>query len=263
MPATMLFSDLIGFTTLSERADPEALVTQLNEYLSAMTKVIFANGGTLDKFIGDAIMVVWGNVRSRGVVEDAKCAARTALAMRNELKRLNQGWRTEGRMTLGMGVGVNQGEVLAGNIGSQERADLTVIGDSVNLASRLESLTRTYGVDILVGASAVALVRDEFVFRSVARVQVKGKTEPVDVSTLLCAKGDEYDAEMLKWMESYEEGILKFRARDFTGAKNLFARFMEVYPNDYLTKMYFDHAVEYEQQPPDDAWNAVEVFKKK
>ncbi len=263
VPVTILFSDLIGFTTLTERADPEALVAQLNEYLTQMTSVVFSNGGTLDKFIGDAIMAVWGNVRSFGVAQDAKNCARAALGMRRELRQLNEKWRNEGRMGLGMGIGINQGEVIVGNIGSQERMDPTVIGDSVNLASRLEGLTRIYGVDILVGATAAELVRDEFHLRSVARVQVKGKTKPVDVFTIVDARHDDVDPQLLKWLESYEEGLEKFRARDFTEAKILFSRFLEFYPDDLLAKMYLDRALEYEQQPPDEAWDAVEVFKKK
>jgi adenylate cyclase len=263
VPATVLFSDLIGFTTLSEKADPEALVSQLNEYLSRMTSVVFSNGGTLDKFIGDAIMAVWGNVRSFGMAQDAKNCARAALGMRRELRQLNQKWREEGRMGLGMGIGINQGEVVVGNIGSHERMDPTVIGDSVNLASRLEGLTRIYGVDILVGASAAELARDEVHLRSVARVQVKGKTKPVDVFTFIGARNEEIDPEFLKWLETYEEGLEKFRARDFTDAKILFSRFLEFYPDDLLAKMYLDRALDYEQAPPDEAWDAVEVFEKK
>ena len=263
VPATMLFSDLVGFTTLAEKADPEALVAQLNEYLTRMTSVVFSNGGTLDKFIGDAIMAVWGNVRSLGVAQDAKNCARAALGMRSQLRQLNERWRDEGRMGLGMGIGINQGEVLVGNIGSQERMDPTVIGDSVNLASRLEGLTRIYGVDILVGATAAELVRDEFYLRSVARVQVKGKTKPVDVFTFVGARNEDVEPEFLKWLESYEEGLERFRARDFTEAKISFSRFLEFYPDDLLAKMYLDRALEYEQQPPDEAWEAIEVFKKK
>src|SRR5437899_1307430 len=263
VPVTILFSDLIGFTTLSEKADPEALVTQLNEHLSRMTSVIFNNGGTLDKFIGDAIMAVWGNVRSLGTAQDAKNAARAALAMRQELAQLNQKWRSEGRMGLGMGIGINQGEVIVGNIGSQERMDPTVIGDAVNLASRLEGLTRVYGVDILVGASAAELVREEFHLRSVARVQVKGKTKPVDVLTFVAARDEQVDPEFVKWLETYEEGLEKFRARDFTQAKILFSRFLEFYPDDLLAKMYLSRSLEYEHTPPDEAWDAVEVFQKK
>ena len=263
VPATMLFSDLVGFTTLSEKADPEELVRQLNEYLTKMTAVVFQNGGTLDKFIGDAIMAVWGNVRSFGQTEDAKRAVRTAIGMRGELRKLNEGWRAEGRMPLGMGIGINHGEVIVGNIGSHERMDPTVIGDAVNLASRLEGLTRVYGVDVLLGATAGELVRDEFHLRSVARAQVKGKTEPVDILTPVGARNEHVDPELLKWLESYEEGILKFRSRDFTQAKILFSRFLEFYPEDFLAKMYLERALEYERQAPDEAWNAVEVFKKK
>ena len=263
VPATVLFSDLIGFTTLSEKADPEALVSQLNEYLSRMTSVVFSNGGTLDKFIGDAIMAVWGNVRSFGMAQDTKNCARAALAMRRELKELNQKWREEGRMGLGMGIGINQGEVIVGNIGSHERMDPTVIGDSVNLASRLEGLTRIYGVDILVGPSAAELTRDEVHLRSVARVQVKGKSKPVDVFTFIGGRNEEVDPEFLKWLETYEEGLELFRARDFTEAKILFSRFLEFYPDDLLAKMYLNRALEYEQAPPDEAWDAVEVFEKK
>src|SRR6202171_4455282 len=228
-----------------------------------MTAVVFKNGGTLEKFIRDAVMCVWGNVKSFGVQEDAKCAARTAIGMRRELRKLNDGWREEGRMGLGMGIGINQGEVIVGNIGSHERMDPTVIGDAVNLASRLEGLTRIYGVDILIGATGAELVRDEFHLRSVARAQVKGKSEPVDVFTLIGSRNDDVDPELLKWIESYEEGILKFREREFKDAKILFSRFLEFYPDDFLAKMYLERALEYEQQPPDEAWNAVEVFKKK
>jgi adenylate cyclase len=265
-PVTVLFSDIVGFTSLSERADPAALVKQLNEYLSGMVARVFENAGTLDKFIGDAIMAVWGNVSSRGVEQDAKAAVRAALGMRSALRTLNAGWKAEGRDELGCGIGINQGEAIVGNIGSyqpHERLDPTVIGDSVNLASRLEALTRSYKVDILVGATVAALVRDEFYLRPVARVQVKGKTEPVDVFTVIGAKNDKIDAELLKWLEVYEEGIARFRERDFQQAKILFSRFLEFYPDDFLAKIYLERALEYEQQPPDEAWNAVEVFKKK
>jgi adenylate cyclase len=263
VPVTILFSDLVGFTTLTEKADPEALVAQLNEYLSGMTSVIFSNGGTLDKFIGDAIMCVWGNVRSFGMAQDAKNCARAALAMRRELRQLNDQWRGEGRMGLGMGIGINHGEVIVGNIGSHERMDPTVIGDAVNLASRLEGLTRIYGVDILAGATVADLVRDEIHLRSVARVQVKGKTKPVDVVTFVAARNEHVDPELLKWLETYEEGLEKFRARDFIQAKILFSRFLEFYPDDSLAKMYLDRTLDYEHSPPDEAWEAVEVFTKK
>ena len=265
-PVTVLFSDLVSFTALSEKADPAGLVSQLNRYFSAMVPMVFDNGGTLDKFVGDAIMAVWGNVKSRGATEDAKAAVRAALGMRREMPKLNAAWRAGGMNPLAFGIGINHGDAIVGNIGSyepHERLDPTVIGDAVNLASRLEALTRVYAVDILVGPSAADLVRDEFHLRSVARVQVKGKTEPVDVFTLIGARTDDVDPEFLKWLDVYEDAIRKFRDRDFKEAKILFSRFLEFYPDDALAKMYIERAREYEQTPPDDAWNAVEVFEKK
>jgi adenylate cyclase len=261
LPATVLFSDIVGFTSMTESADPEQLVAQLNEYLSRMTAAVFANNGTLDKFIGDAVMAVWGNVTSRGINEDAKACARAAITMRYELQQLNQRWKARGIAPFHFGIGINHGEVLVGNIGSQEKADPTVIGDAVNLASRLEALTRTYAVDILVGARAAELIRDEFNLRSVALVQVKGKTQPVEIFTLVGAK--ERQTEFLKQLETYEAGFRKFRERDFTQARILFSRFLDFYPDDALARMYLERAIDYEEQPPDGAWNAVEVFKKK
>jgi adenylate cyclase len=265
-PVTVLFSDLVGFTSLSEKADPVELVKQLNEYLSGMVGHVFDNGGTLDKFIGDAIMAVWGNVKSQGVEQDARSAVRTALGMRDALNKLNERWKSEGRMPLGFGVGINHGEAVVGNIGSyepHERLDPTVIGDSVNLASRLEGLTRTYGVDILLGPSVAELVSDEFHLRSVARVQVKGKTLPVDIFTLVSPRSDGANPALIEQLKWYEEGIAQFRDRRFTEAKASFKRFLEASPEDFLAKMYLDRSIDYEKEPPEADWDAVEVFKKK
>jgi adenylate cyclase len=263
IPATILFSDIVGFTSLTENADPEALVRQLNEYLSRMTAAVFEHGGTLDKFIGDAVMAVWGNVRSRGPAEDTRMAARAALAMRRELRVLNNGWHAQGIAPFAMGIGINQGDVLGGNIGSQEKADPTVIGDAVNLASRLESLTRIYAVDIILGPTATEFVREEFHVRSVARVQVKGRFDPVEIATLIGARNEDIDPDLLRHLATYEEACLKFRQRDFPAAKILLSRFLEFYPTDHLAKMYLERALEYEVAPPNEEWNAVEVFRKK
>ncbi|MGI8482116.1 MAG: CHASE2 domain-containing protein, partial [Chthoniobacterales bacterium] len=262
-PATLLFSDLVGFTAMTERADPETLVRQLNEYLTEMVAVVFENGGTLDKFIGDAVMAVWGNVRSRGVAGDAKAAACAALGMREALRRLNRKWRTEGRPELQSGIGINQGDVLMGNIGSQDRMDPTVIGDSVNLASRLEALTRIYHVDILVGPTAGELIREDFHLQTVGRVQVRGKTDPVEIFALISAKTGPVDAKLTDAMQTYESGIQSFRGRDFTHARTQFSSFLEQYPDDELAKLYLARSLEYEKQPPKEEWNAVEVITPK
>ena len=126
-----------------------------------------------------------------------------------------------------------------------------------------KALTRIYGVDILVGPSARDLIRDSFHLRSVALVQVKGKARPVEIFTLIGAKNDPGDREFLQRLELYEAGFRKFRERDFAQAKILFSQFLEFYPEDALAKMYLERALEYEERPPDESWNAVEVFQKK
>ncbi len=248
---------------MTERADPETLVRQLNEYLTEMVAVVFENGGTLDKFIGDAVMAVWGNVQSRGVAGDAKAAACAALGMREALKQLNNKWHAEGRPELQSGIGINQGDVLMGNIGSQDRMDPTVIGDSVNLASRLEALTRTYHVDILVGPTAGELIREDFHLQTVGRVQVRGKTDPVEIFALISAKTGLVDAKLADAMQTYESGIQSFRGRDFTHARTQFSSVLEQYPDDELAKLYFARSLEHEKQPPEGEWNAVEVITQK
>jgi len=125
------------------------------------------------------------------------------------------------------------------------------------------SLTRQYHVDILIGASAAELVRDEFYLRPVALAQPKGTTRPVELFTVIGSRKDDVDPEFLKWLEVYEDGLGKFRRRDFKGAKILFSRFLEFYPDDSLAKMYLERSLEYGQTPPDESWSAVEVFTKK
>jgi adenylate cyclase len=133
----------------------------------------------------------------------------------------------------------------------------------VNLASRLEGLTRTYAVDIILGPTATEFVREQFHVRSVARVQVKGKTAPVEIATLIGERTEKIDPDLLRHLETYEEALRKFRERDFKNAKILFSQFLEFYPTDHLSKMYLERALEYELAPPHRGWNAVEVFQKK
>ena len=184
-PVTILFSDLRDFTSLSETTGQDELIALLNEYLAAMVECIHEEGGTLHKFIGDAVMAVWGDLVSAGVGEDAARAARAALKMHRRLAELNERWRAAGRPELRMGVGLNHGVVLVGNIGSPRRMEFTVIGDAVNLASRLESLTKELKAGTLVGeALEPLLVLGGFVLKARGAVPVKGKAKPVAVFDL-------------------------------------------------------------------------------
>jgi len=179
---TVLFSDIRGFTSLSERLQPEEVVELLNEYLSVMTDLIFRHGGTIDKFSGDGILAFWGAPQCHE--DDAARALRTALEMRDRLAELEEQWQGRTQAPLEIGVGINTGEALVGNIGSQRRMDYTIIGDTVNLASRLQDLTKEYGIPILISGSTQARVKEIFPVSFVDTIQVRGRQQPVDLYTV-------------------------------------------------------------------------------
>lgn len=186
-PATILFSDLRDFTSLTEKLRDDALIAQLNEYLAAMVECIHAEGGTLHKFIGDAVMAVWGDLATEGVAKDGQRAARAALAMQASLAKLNEKWSASGMPSLRMGIGINHGVVLVGNIGSPRRMEFTAIGDAVNLASRLESLNKELKTSVLVGEYLRELLGPDFNLRACGAIAVKGKERPVEVFELMAA----------------------------------------------------------------------------
>lgn len=184
MPVTILFSDIRDFTPLSERSDPFALVQQLNEYFGEMVDAVMKHDGTLDKFVGDAIMAVYGAPLSVGVAEDAWRAVQTAAEMRARLIGLQQKWAKEGKPVLRIGIGLNHGDVVVGNIGSPQRMEYTVIGDPVNVASRVEGLNKQYGTDILLTESVYALVKKRVIAQPLETAAVKGREQKLTVFSL-------------------------------------------------------------------------------
>ena len=176
---TVLFSDIRGFTTFSEAGQPEGVVQQLNEYFTRMVDVVFAHRGTLDKFVGDAVMALFGAPLDDP--DHAEHAVQAAIAMLKELEDLNRRWAEEGRPTLAIGVGINTGEMVAGNIGSETIMSYTVIGDAVNLASRLESLNKQYGTAIIISAATRARLKGDYDIRALGEAAVKGKTRAVSI----------------------------------------------------------------------------------
>lgn len=180
-PATILFSDIRGYSKVTAQSDPHVLVSHLNEYLTAMVECVFRYGGTLDKFIGDAVMAVWGNVHTEGIQNDAVAAVRSALAMQEELKRLNKKWSASGWPELRIGIALNCGEVVAGNIGSPQRMEFTVIGDAVNVSWKLQELTKEVGSDLIVSETVAALVVEHFELRSLGKVVPRGVPDAVEI----------------------------------------------------------------------------------
>ncbi len=181
---TILFSDVRDFTTMAETNEQEAFVNQLNEYLTEMVDCVFAYGGTLDKFIGDAVMAVFGNPTSRGEMEDAWAAIQTAVGMRAQLEELNRKWDFEGKSSFNIGIGIHHGPVLAGDIGSTHRKEYGVLGDTVNTTARIESLTKELKVDILISDTVYELVKDKVDAVHLGLKHVKGRAKPVDVYSL-------------------------------------------------------------------------------
>jgi adenylate cyclase len=176
---TVLFSDIRGFTTVSERGEPEEIVAILNEYFTRMVDIVFAHKGTLDKFVGDMVMALFGAPLDDK--DHAEHAVDAALAMIRELNRLNEKWAAEGRPALDIGIGISTGPMIAGNIGSEAIMSYTVIGDAVNLGSRLESLNKQYGTRIIISEATRGALPDRYVFRPLGEVVVKGKTKPVSI----------------------------------------------------------------------------------
>jgi adenylate cyclase len=180
---SVLFSDLRGFTSITEKGEPEALVGQLNEYFTRMVDIVFRNGGTVDKFVGDMVMALFGAPVDD--VNHAEAAVATAVEMVRELAHLNQRWAAEGRVQLDIGVGVNSGDMIAGNIGSSAIMSYTVIGDNVNLGSRLESLNKDYRSRIIISDATRSRLRTSYETRPLGSVVVKGKTQPVEIFEII------------------------------------------------------------------------------
>ncbi len=254
----ILFTDIRSFTSMTEVMDSEVLVAQLNEYFTDMVEGINNNGGTLHKFIGDAIMAVWGDISNNSATMEAGRALQAAIDMRIALDKLNRRWLTQDRPEFKMGVGINFGQVTVGNIGAPQRMEFTVIGDSVNLAARLESLNKKFGTEILIGQSMYELTMERFLFRSIAKVQVVGKSEGVQIYEALCEVDKEKDSPYdMSWVKLYEEGYARFMERRFDVAIRLFEACLNERPDDKTTKLLLQTSREFQKTPPEKGWNGT------
>lgn len=259
---TVLFSDIRGFTSISETLDVEALVSLLNELFTPMTRIVLDQGGTLDKYMGDALMAFFGAPLTQP--DHAARACRATLEMRDKLVRLNQGWHERGtlppHLSLGIGIGLNSGEMSVGNVGSEAVFGYTVIGDNVNLGSRIEGLNKDYGTQILVSESTARAAGGGFLFRELDWVRVKGKQQPVAIHELLGvlpAPPDQVERAAL-----YARGLAAYRGRDFAAAEALFADLADRL-GDGPGRVFRDRCREYQEDPPPADWDGVEVRKTK
>ena len=249
---TVLFSDIRGFTTLAEGLDAEQLTTLLNEYLTVMTDIVFEEGGTLDKYVGDMIVAIYG--APMPMEDHAHRACRTALRMSERLTVLCRQWEAEGRPTFDIGIGVNSGLITVGNMGSRRRFDYTVIGDAVNLGSRLEGLNKEYGTRILIGEETQRRLGDRLVCRDIDWVAVKGKAEPVRIYELC---GSEAASETAKVHELFAAGIELYRERDWRGAAACLCQALEIDASDGPSRTFLERLEELQKSPPGDDWQPI------
>ena len=271
---TTLFSDLEGFTTLSEQMEPDALVDALQDYFAGMSEVIRGFGGTVDKFIGDAIMAFWNAPRPEE--DHALYACRAALAMRAKMLALQKVWRKAGRPVISARIGINTGTALVGNIGSAQRMNYTAMGDPVNLASRLEGLNKAYGTKILLGETTAKAVAGKMVIRAIDWVAVKGRGQAILVHELLGERG-KVTEEVLKACELQREALELYRTRRFAEAAEAFERAGAMLlgagveeattigapRNDEATRTLVARCRDYLQSPPPPEWNGAKIMHDK
>jgi adenylate cyclase len=256
---TVLFSDVRGFSEIAEDLEPEVLSAFMNEYLTPMTEVVMREGGMLDKYIGDALMAVYGAPLAQR--DHAERACTTALAMLAALEPLNEAWRARGLPELEIGVGINSGPMAVGNMGSEARFDYTVLGDAVNLGARLESLTKDYRVRVLCGERTVEFAGARFVFRELDFVRVKGRAGAARLFELVdTAQGARLSAEEL---ELYADALAAYRERRFDDAELMLSRFLDRVPEDGPAQVMRARCQTLRKAPPPADWDGVYMQRSK
>ncbi len=259
---TIFFSDIRGFTTISEKLSPTELVKMLNYYLTINTDIILENGGTVDKYIGDAIMAFWG-----APLEDkdyTKKAAETCIKLKYALDPIKKKFKLKYGVDFDIGMGLNTGKVIVGNIGSTKRFDYTVIGDEINLGSRLEGLTKQYGVNLIISDSTKGNLNEEFITRELDLVAVKGKKKPVAIFELIDLKKNINKEEYKKlkfFIETYEKGLSLYRTSRFKQAINFFKK-AYMLKKDKSSDVMIQRCKEFILNPQKD-FNGVYVAKSK
>ena len=261
---TVLFSDVEGFTSLSEQISPEEISALLNEYLTSMVQCITQNSGTLDKFIGDAVMALWNAPCAQK--EHAALACETALLMMKKLGGLRKKWQEEQRPLLNTRIGINTGDMVVGNMGSKDIFDYTVLGAEVNVAARLEPLNKDFGTRIAVSEStrreAEKYMPERFVFRRLALVQLKGRDKSLEVHELVGLHEDT-DERVLGAIEEFEKGLYLFMSSRFAEAKTIFQSLLERLPHDGPSRIYISLCEYYEKNPPANDWGGIYVQSSK
>lgn len=260
---SILFSDIRGYTTLTENLEAEEVVSMLNEYFESMVEAVFKHKGTLDKYIGDAIMAVFGSPLP--LEDHAWMAVQTSLEMRDRLHEFNQRRYAVDKPGIKIGIGINSDTVISGNIGSSKRMEFTAIGDGVNLGSRLESVSKQYGCDIIISHNTFKPCQDYIWARELDYIRVKGRNEPVAIYELLGLRSDSIESEKLQVIEHYHKGREYYLKRQFTFARAEFAKVLAADNHDKAAMLHLLRCQHWLQSPPTDSdWDkGVWTFQEK
>ncbi len=258
---TTLFADIEGFTRMAEKMGPQNTVGMLNSYLTEMTNIIFEERGTLDKYIGDAIMAFWNAPLDEK--EHAYLACAAALRMQKQLLALHTKWIHFGRPVVNQRIGLNTGMAVVGNMGAEARVNYTAVGDAVNLASRLEGVNKEYGTRLLMSGYTYNKVREKILAREMDLVVVLGKTEPVRIYELIALSDEVQTDATKKFLEAYHNGLEAYKKRAWKGAIEQFQQALSIRRDDIVSNLYIQRSMMFMDAPPPDDWNGVFVMTKK
>jgi adenylate cyclase len=260
---SILFSDIRGYTTLTENLEAEEVVNLLNDYFESMVEAVFLHKGTLDKYIGDGIMAVFGSPLP--LANHAWMAVQTSVEMRHRLQEFNQRRQSDGKSRINIGIGINSDTVISGNIGSSKRMEFTAIGDGVNLSARLESISKQYGCDIILSDNAYKPCQEQIWARELDYIRVKGRNEPVSIYELVSLRSDPVSSEKLQVIEHYHKGREYYLNRQFTYARAEFAKVLAVDNQDKAAMLHLLRCQHWLQYPPTDMeWDqGVWTFQEK
>lgn len=253
--ATILFADIRSFTTLSERMEPQEVLDLLNSYLQQVSPPIHANGGFIDKFLGDGIMALF---IASTIEAQAESSVSAAIEMQRVLATYNRSRVERGHLPFDVGIGIHTGSVIMGTIGSENRMDSTVVGDNVNFAARLEGLTKYFGVKIIISSRVKRhLASEKTGYRELDFVQVKGKMQSEIIYEVIDVDSEEPAERKRRILPVYASGLDMYRDRDWVSAKLKFEECLQICPEDVVSRIYIDRCVRYIESPPSEDWNGV------
>ncbi len=255
MGAMVLFTDIAGFTSIAENMNPDILLEYMCGYFEVLSNVITEEKGTIDKYIGDSVMAFWGAPIT--IDEPEKCAARAALASKRVLQEFNKLWSARGRSPLVTRIGIHKGDAIVGNVGSSEHMNYTALGNTINVAQRLEGVNTVYGTHIIVSQEMFNQIKDHFILRLIDCVTLKGKSTAENIYELLAENKHELTFDVDAYESVFGDGFLAYQQRHWLEAIHMFKQCENLNPEDRLVQVFIQRCQRFQIEPPDDDWQGV------